>query len=942
MATNISSPSVTLNDKDSSQYVTTSSSTIVAFVGYATNGPIGVPTLITSKSEFIATFGAPPVSAPWSHLAVYRAFNQTDKVLFVRVADTTTTKKALQASVAILNDSPATAGYQTLSATLPVTYGSYVSGSTYALKITPNGGSAFVVPVDAPVTGDFGLPFIASQINSALNTAKAGYQEFSYDFYANASLSLPRGTYLRFGVTKDGSAFSASNDFEVYLTPAMSATDVVNAFQSSLKLGAAPASKIVFNSSITGDVTASSPSFTASTQYSIKIGGTEVSITTPASLTGYTWQSFVNDMNAAIGNNTTLAGNGIHAFLDTTGVVFGSTLYGTTATTAVALTAGTTGTDLTTFTGTGKFTATGTLVAIAGVVGYSTNAPIVSVNSTTYKLRLTSNTTGASSSILITSPVLGNVGAAVSIPASANSAIQMLGGLKQKVTGTAAVAGMTAYMDADSGKIKVVSGLTGTTSTIALANDATAADSITAPTLTTGAFTSSVLMGVLTSLLGTDTAVAGLAGILATSKDNIEFYSKNSGADNNKVSVVFGSTVDGFTGSNIYSLKVYYDGAIKETFSGVSLVPTDSKFFATVLNTDVSNGGSSYVNVNYIYRSTPGTNIQLAAGTYTLGAPFSNVGLAAVPYSAVNNYLGSYGYKVGTDGIPTSGGTALFTAALGTDGALANTEMYDFRVLATPDTSSEEVQNAALKLYSARNGDFLYVADPPFGKTYTQVVDWHNGRNGQGRTTAINSDGAAIYWPWLLEYNNYTDQNVWCPPSVFVVEKYIENDNKYSPWVAVAGDTRGTINANGYETSPSLAQRNYIYGGLNAINPIVNFKDKGLEIYGQKTAYRVDSSLNRVNVKRLQIYIKKLIKKAMESFVFESNTPDTLNRMTNYINGILEPVRQKNGISAYKVAFKSDDNNPNLANGTVKFVPVGSLEFIGVDIEVMPTGATIK
>jgi phage tail sheath protein FI len=193
-----------------------------------------------------------------------------------------------------------------------------------------------------------------------------------------------------------------------------------------------------------------------------------------------------------------------------------------------------------------------------------------------------------------------------------------------------------------------------------------------------------------------------------------------------------------------------------------------------------------------------------------------------------------------------------------------------------------------------------------------------------------------------LEYNTYTAQNVWCPPSVFVVEKYIEIDNNYAPWAAVAGDTRGRVIAQGYESSPSQAQRDYMYGGLNAVNPIVNFNSKGLEIYGQKTAYRANSALNRVNVKRLMVYIKKLIRLAMMGFVFEANTTATLSKMTNFINSILEPVRQRNGLSSYKVTFTADATNPNLVNGVVKVVPVGTIEFININISVLPTGTTIS
>jgi len=163
----------------------------------------------------------------------------------------------------------------------------------------------------------------------------------------------------------------------------------------------------------------------------------------------------------------------------------------------------------------------------------------------------------------------------------------------------------------------------------------------------------------------------------------------------------------------------------------------------------------------------------------------------------------------------------------------------------------------------------------------------------------------------------------------------------------VAGDSRGKIIAYDYETSPSFAQREILYGDFNAVNPIVNFTAKGLEIYGQKTLLRENSALNRVNVRRMVIYAKKLIRRAMEGVVFEPHNADSWARATNLINAILEPIRQANGLSSYRVTIDSSTNTPDviaqsIMKGIIKLVPVGTIEIIDLTITIQSAGTIIE
>jgi uncharacterized protein len=391
----------------------------------------------------------------------------------------------------------------------------------------------------------------------------------------------------------------------------------------------------------------------------------------------------------------------------------------------------------------------------------------------------------------------------------------------------------------------------------------------------------------------------------------------------------------------------FYDGdsVLRETFSAISWNNGDTNFFETKMNADSSNGGSDWITVD-TYTSTGDSVIQLAAGTYAIGT-----GTTAFVVATGDTWTSLFGdsfynYRVGSNGIPSTGGDTLFTNALATTSDLANAELWNFHILATPDNGSEATQNAAISLAEYRK-DFVYIADAPFGLTYSEAAEWHNGTGSHGRTAALNSSYAATYWPWMKDYDSVNGEYVWCPPSVWVAAKYLEVDNVYGPWYAPAGDIRGRVVASDIETSPSFAQREVLLGDLNAMNPIVNFNAKGLEIFGQKTTYRVNSALNRVNVRRMVVYAKKLIKTAMDSIVFEPHNAESWGRATNLINSILEPIRQGNGLSDYKVTIDDTTNTPDLIaqstmKGIIQLVPTGTIEIINLTIQVNAAGSTIS
>jgi len=456
-----------------------------------------------------------------------------------------------------------------------------------------------------------------------------------------------------------------------------------------------------------------------------------------------------------------------------------------------------------------------------------------------------------------------------------------------------------------------------------------------------------------TSLIGEGTVpvatVPAVAGVTAgLTSDNIQIKSLEKGSSTNLISVVKSSRVNPITTETVHKIEIYYDGVLKETFDDLSLTVADSNYFLTIINDSKDNGGSGYVNMAVDENSDPLTT-SFIDGTYYLGKGSDAWATGDEADEALKDFS-EYDHVVGRDGFDSNAAPGdneqLFINALKTTGDLGNMEAYDFHILITPDMQEESVQDAAIELAEFRT-DFIYIADPPVALLYDQVIDWHNGIGGHDRTTALDTSYAVLYWSWLKDYNPDSKEYVWCPPSVFVAEKLMEVDRLYGPWFAPAGDKRGKITASDYEYSPSFSQREELYGDFNAVNPIVNFVSKGLEIYGQKTLVRKNTSLNRINVRRMIIFAKKLIKKALESIIFEPHNPDSWRKASNLVTAILEPIRQAGGIDQYSVVIDDTVNTPdviaqNIMKGVIKIIPMNTIEIINITMQVHKSGASLE
>jgi phage tail sheath protein FI len=174
-------------------------------------------------------------------------------------------------------------------------------------------------------------------------------------------------------------------------------------------------------------------------------------------------------------------------------------------------------------------------------------------------------------------------------------------------------------------------------------------------------------------------------------------------------------------------------------------------------------------------------------------------------------------------------------------------------------------------------------------------------------------------------------------------EVYAYSDNVGAEWFAPAGLNRGGIpGAVGVKTRLTQAQRDILYE--SKVNPIAQFPGQGICVWGQKTLQRRASALDRVNV-RLLITVKKYIASSARYLVFEQNTEATRNRFLNIVNPYLSSIQQRSGLTAFRVVMDETNNTPdiidrNILAGAIYLQPTRTAEFIKLDFNILPTGAT--
>jgi phage tail sheath protein FI len=240
--------------------------------------------------------------------------------------------------------------------------------------------------------------------------------------------------------------------------------------------------------------------------------------------------------------------------------------------------------------------------------------------------------------------------------------------------------------------------------------------------------------------------------------------------------------------------------------------------------------------------------------------------------------------------------------------------LLNIGIALVPGVYTQSVQNALVTLAETTQ-NFLALLAPPLAiGTVQNAIDWTNGKSSStanSRTAALNSSYAAVYWPHVKVFSVFDGKDRFLDPTIFGARQMAFTDAVADSWFAPAGFRRGRL-TKPTETEVKLNQgdRDSLYSGGNVVNPIVNFPQQGITIFGQRTTQRASTALDRINVRRLMIYVRKIILLSTQRFVFEPNDEFTWSQIEGVLNPFLDDIRRRRGITEFRVVCDETTNTP--------------------------------
>jgi hypothetical protein len=283
----------------------------------------------------------------------------------------------------------------------------------------------------------------------------------------------------------------------------------------------------------------------------------------------------------------------------------------------------------------------------------------------------------------------------------------------------------------------------------------------------------------------------------------------------------------------------------------------------------------------------------------------------------------------------TKSGSVAYKRAIN---SISNPDEFDINLLVTPGVVHglhSTVTNHAISKMEARADAFYLMDATGLNDTIQTVVD---------TVKTLDSNYVGTYYPWVKILDRDTSRPVFVPPSVVIAGVISNTDAVAHEWFAPAGLNRGGLTSvTEAKTRLTHAERDELYEAR--INPIASFPGQGVVVFGQKTLQSKPSALDRINVRRLLIRLRKFIASTSRFLVFEQNTQALRNRFLNIVNPFLEQVQSNSGLSAFRVVMDDTNNTPDVVDrnqlvGQIFIQPTRTAEFIVLDFVVQPTGAT--
>jgi hypothetical protein len=291
--------------------------------------------------------------------------------------------------------------------------------------------------------------------------------------------------------------------------------------------------------------------------------------------------------------------------------------------------------------------------------------------------------------------------------------------------------------------------------------------------------------------------------------------------------------------------------------------------------------------------------------------------------------------------------------------SIADPEVIEYNMLAIPGIYETKVTDKVLKVCEDR-GDSLALVD--LEGDYTPEYEGYSAessRIGSVDTAinnlsqrAINNSYGCAYYPWVHVRDEFTNKIIWMPPSVVALGTMGSSAARSELWFAPAGFVRGGLTEGsagipvlGVRQKLTAEERDKLYSAN--INPIASFPSEGVVIFGQKTLQVTPSALDRINVRRSLIFIKKEISRIANRILFEQNVQSTWNRFLNQAEPFLSSVKSRLGLEDYKLVLDNTTTTPDLVDRNVIYAkvylkPAKAVEFIAIDFTITNSGAAFE
>ena len=218
------------------------------------------------------------------------------------------------------------------------------------------------------------------------------------------------------------------------------------------------------------------------------------------------------------------------------------------------------------------------------------------------------------------------------------------------------------------------------------------------------------------------------------------------------------------------------------------------------------------------------------------------------------------------------------------------------------------------------------------------------------RARGLNTSYGCTYYPWVRARDPINGAFVWLPPSVPAIGTFSSSQRKTQVWFAPAGFNRGGLTEGSagipvIDVAHQLRRKDRDDLYTANINPIAKFPAEGIVIFGQKTLQVTPSALDRINVRRLMIFVKKRISQIASTLLFDPNVQQTWLRFTAQVNPFLANVKTNFGLTDYRVVLDSTTTTPDLVDRNILYAqiflkPARAIEYIAIDFNITRTGAS--